>query len=131
MRDCGIRAGLTRLHRSTSLGPQQNWSRYVIVPGTVIILNGPSSAGKTSIQNEIQDTFDQPYLAMGIDSLLAGMMPARYFSREVPDKNEVLATDSSKDPSGAPLFTLRFGPKGRQFVSRDAPRHSCLRLSRE
>ena len=89
----------------------------MIVPGTVIILNGPSSTGKSSIQKEIQDSFDQPYLAMGIDSLLARMVPARYFSREVPDGNEVLAAETAKDLSGAPLFTVLFGPKGRQFVS--------------
>ena len=47
--------------------------------GKVIILNGPSVAGKTSLQKALQSSLKEPYMAMGIDSILVAMMPQRYF----------------------------------------------------
>lgn len=85
--------------------------------GRVIVLNGPSVAGKSSIQRALQERFLEPHLAMGIDSMLVGMMPARYFTGAAADRHEVLWGEASSDGSGAPLFTLRMGPKGRRLVS--------------
>ena len=42
----------------------------------LIYLNGPSSAGKTSIARTLQDVLNEPYLYLGVDMLL-DMMPAR------------------------------------------------------
>ena len=42
----------------------------------VIFLNGASSSGKSSIAKQLQDLSDQPYLHIGIDSIIA-MMPAK------------------------------------------------------
>ncbi|HKN00803.1 MAG TPA: hypothetical protein VJX23_09835 [Candidatus Binataceae bacterium] len=36
--------------------------------GSLIVLNGGSSAGKTSIGEALQDLFDEPYLLLGIDA---------------------------------------------------------------
>ncbi len=86
-------------------------------PGTVIVLNGPSAVGKSSIQREIQDSFEEPYLAIGIDQLMLHMVPDRYLLREVPDRRDVLWAETSKDAEGAPLHHLYFGPKGYRFLS--------------
>lgn len=46
-------------------------------PGNVIILNGASSSGKSSILRALQDMMDEPYLDAGIDRFL-WMLPQRY-----------------------------------------------------
>lgn len=85
--------------------------------GNVIVLNGPSVAGKTSIQKKLQESFEEPHMAMGIDSILVAMLPTRYFMGTPPDREEVLYGVPSTDESGSPLFTLRFGPKGQRVVA--------------
>jgi chloramphenicol 3-O phosphotransferase len=85
--------------------------------GHVIVLNGPSVAGKTSIQKALQARFEEPHLAMGIDSMLCGMLPQRYFAGPTPDRKDVMWADPSTDASGAPLFELHFGPKGRRVIA--------------
>jgi len=85
--------------------------------GTVLVLNGPSSVGKTSVQREIQKSFEQPYLAVGIDYLFTCTMPARYRDGDPPDKREVFVGESLKDSSGMPVYALHFGHKGHRFMS--------------
>ncbi len=53
-------------------------------PGTVLFLNGASSAGKTSILNAVQARLEQPYLDMGLDRFLQ-MLPKRYLDRPLWD----------------------------------------------
>jgi len=43
----------------------------------IVILNGPSRSGKTSIAKVIQDTFDGVWMNLGMDAHIA-MTPARY-----------------------------------------------------
>ena len=85
-------------------------------PGTVIILNGPSAAGKSSVQKALQAKMKEPYLCMGIDSVLVGMMPQRYFLGEESDRKEVLWAEFDKDEAGNALFNLYFGSKGRRVI---------------
>lgn len=84
--------------------------------GVAIILNGPSVAGKTSIQKALQEELKEPYMAMGIDSILVAMMPQRYFLGQEDDRKEVLWGEPSEDKDGNPLFHLYFGEKGRNVV---------------
>ena len=49
-----------------------------IRPGTIIVLNGCASAGKTSIAKAIQRTFDAPYLHVGIDLFWLEVFPAEW-----------------------------------------------------
>jgi len=49
-------------------------------PGTIVVLNGTASAGKTSIARALQTQMDEPFLDAGIDRFL-GMLPARYLER--------------------------------------------------
>src|SRR5207248_9551366 len=86
--------------------------------GYVIILNGPSVAGKSSIQRALQDEFAEPHLAMGLDSLVCAVMPQRYFTSPPPDdRKDVMWADPAVDSDGAPLFELHFGPVGRRAVA--------------
>src|SRR5262245_39052040 len=65
--------------------------------GTILILNGTSSAGKTSILHELQATLDQPYLNAGIDKFI-WMLPRRYLER--PLWEEVLGHATQAGPLG-------------------------------
>lgn len=53
-------------------------------PSTVIILNGASSSGKSSLLKELQNTLDEPYLNAGLDKFL-WMLPSRYLDRPLWD----------------------------------------------
>lgn len=46
-------------------------------PATIILLNGISSAGKTSISKVLQQTMNEPYLQVSIDAF-EDMLPDRY-----------------------------------------------------
>ena len=65
--------------------------------GTIIVLNGPSSAGKTFLLNAIQDVLPAPFLDAGLDKFL-WMLPPRY--RRVPLWNEVLGQATRSGPEG-------------------------------
>jgi chloramphenicol 3-O phosphotransferase len=39
----------------------------------VILLNGPSSAGKSSLARALQDALDEPWLTFGVDALIHAM----------------------------------------------------------
>jgi chloramphenicol 3-O phosphotransferase len=52
--------------------------------GTIIILNGTSSSGKSSLLKELQNTLEEPYLEAGLDKFL-WMLPSRYLDRPLWD----------------------------------------------
>ena len=53
-------------------------------PGTIIFLNGTTSAGKTSTIHMLQNILVEPYLEVGIDKFL-WMLPRRYFHQPLWD----------------------------------------------
>lgn len=64
-------------------------------PGTIILLNGASSSGKTSIVRALQTALPAPYLDAGLDRFL-WMLPHRYLSRPLWDDVLGLATDAGE-----------------------------------
>ena len=48
--------------------------------GSIILLNGTSSAGKSTLAKAVQDVMDAPYLHLGID-LFFDALPQRYVAR--------------------------------------------------
>ena len=50
-----------------------------MAPGNIILLNGTSSSGKTSIVKALQEVMEMPYLDAGIDKFL-WMLPSRYLN---------------------------------------------------
>lgn len=64
-----------------------------VSPGKIIILNGASSSGKTTILRELQNRMDGPYLDAGIDRFI-WMLPKRYLDRPLWDDVLGLATQA-------------------------------------
>lgn len=52
--------------------------------GKIIIINGTSSSGKTSIVRALQDMLEEPYIEAGIDKFI-WMLPHRYLDRPLWD----------------------------------------------
>jgi chloramphenicol 3-O phosphotransferase len=70
--------------------------------GTIILLNGASSSGKTSILQALQDSLEEPYLNAGIDKFI-WMLPERYLERPLWD--EVLGLAIEAGEPGRRLFS--------------------------
>ncbi len=73
-----------------------------MLPGTIIFLNGTTSAGKSAIITELQRMLEAPFLEAGIDKFIF-MLPARYL--DFPAWNEVLGHAAYAGPLGHTLFS--------------------------
>lgn len=71
-------------------------------PGKIIILNGTSSSGKTSVLHALQNLMDEPYLEAGIDKFIF-MLPSRYLDRPLWD--DVLGLAASAGETGRQLVS--------------------------
>jgi len=103
------------LHQNDSVIKNNNDSSQ-LKKSIVIILNGPSTAGKSSIQKELQKIFPQPLLAMGIDSLFVKMIPEKYFSLN-SNLNNILWTTISQDHHANRVCTLHIGQDGEKIIN--------------
>jgi chloramphenicol 3-O phosphotransferase len=70
--------------------------------GTIIILNGTSSSGKTSLLEALQEKLTEPYLNAGIDKFI-WMLPERYLDRPLWD--DVLGLATKVGETGQILFS--------------------------
>lgn len=92
-----------------------------VAPGTIIILNGVSSVGKTSIQKALQKIMPEPYLSLGIDNMLVGTLPEQcmtgdFFNTDRPkDGVQGMHGYFAKDEQGK-LFKLEFGPACQKLI---------------
>ena len=50
----------------------------MVQPGQIVILNGAPRSGKSSIVGAIQDTFDGPWMNLGVDVFVREVTPKRY-----------------------------------------------------
>lgn len=73
-----------------------------MTPGTILILNGASSSGKTSLLKALQDCLAEPYLNAGIDTFI-WMLPGRYLERPLWD--DVLGLAVAPGAAGRILFS--------------------------
>lgn len=64
-------------------------------PGTILLLNGASSSGKTSIVRALQMELPDAYLDAGLDRFL-WMLPGRYLQRPLWDDVLGLATEAGE-----------------------------------
>lgn len=94
--------------------------------GTVIILNGPSAVGKSSIQTELQKQMDELYLKVGIDSFFDALIASpdlsnfekdKEFSQYTPDGILIRSVKLTKDASGNQIVPLTIGPAGDKIIS--------------
>lgn len=90
-----------------------------ILPGKVIILNGPSGSGKSSIQREFQKlAMPNLWVKTGIDSLFDMPMPdITPENMEVwQSPNPIRWVKSGKDEKGHSVITLKVGEQGERVV---------------
>ncbi len=80
--------------------------------GTVIILNGPSAVGKSSIIKAFQEKQNTPWLGMGIDTLFVGVLSLKFL---LDPQYKVMQGFSTED-AGGKLFTLHIGSEGQKIV---------------
>ncbi len=81
--------------------------------GTILLLNGTSSSGKTSLVKALQTLLPEPFLDAGLDRFL-WMLPKRYLDRPLWDNVLGLATEA--------------GAAGRQLAT--GMHHAIAELSR-
>lgn len=81
----------------------------LFVPGTVILLNGAGSAGKSSLSRALQDVLAGPWLHVALDCFLQ-MFPDRYWDN--PDG--FLNRDEIDE--GKPQITLEIGAAGHDLL---------------
>lgn len=88
-------------------------------PGTVIILNGPSGSGKSSIQRAFQQlNMPDLWVAIGIDNFFDNVMPE--ITPENMDTwkspNPIRWIENTKDTTNNNIITLHVGVKGKKVA---------------
>lgn len=81
--------------------------------GTVIILNGTSAVGKSSIMKAFQEKHAEPWLGMGIDNFFINLLPFKFYFEP---KYGVMRGEATEDEAGK-LFTLHIGPEGQKMIA--------------
>ena len=81
-------------------------------PGHIIILNGTSSAGKSTLAKALQTVLTEPYLHLGIDTVIFAL-PRRYLYP--PDWHEVFRYHWPPDGSADGL-EIEAGPYGHRLI---------------
>jgi chloramphenicol 3-O phosphotransferase len=66
-----------------------------MMPGTIILLNGASSSGKTTLLKVLQEALPEPFLDAGLDRFL-WMLPKTYLDRPLWDDVLGLATQAGR-----------------------------------
>lgn len=84
--------------------------------GTVIIINGPSSVGKTSIIKAFQAKQSVPWLSIGIDNFFVGLIHPKFYLDDKPEHRLVMHGVSSEDKKGK-LFVLNVGHLGQKIIN--------------
>ncbi len=77
-------------------------ARFYMQTGTILLLNGTSSSGKTSLVHALQAILEPPFLDAGIDKFI-WMLPERYLERPLWD--QVLGWASHAGPVGHQLMS--------------------------
>lgn len=83
--------------------------------GTIIILNGPSSVGKSGIQKKVQELFTKPYLRMGLDDL--AFLPPQYISINgpVPPADQGIWLEATQK-DGHQVVIIHYGEVGQKMI---------------
>jgi chloramphenicol 3-O phosphotransferase len=96
-----------------------------ISAGTIILLNGPSASGKSSIQDELQKQMTQLYLKIGIDSFfdaliatpdLSSFEATKEFSQFTNDGVLIRRVRLVRDSLGNQIVPLEVGPAGDRII---------------
>jgi chloramphenicol 3-O phosphotransferase len=94
---------------------QKNMTNQSQKCGTVIILNGPSAVGKSSIMKVFQTKRTEPWLGIGIDNFFIGVLPPKFYLEDKPEHHLVMRGVATEDEHGK-LFTLFIGTEGQKVI---------------
>jgi chloramphenicol 3-O phosphotransferase len=83
--------------------------------GTVIILNGTSAVGKSSIMRAFQAKHTEPWLGIGIDNFFIGVLPPKFYLENKVEHHAVMQGIATEDAQGK-LFTLHIGEQGQKII---------------
>jgi len=85
--------------------------------GTIIILNGPSAAGKSSLQKEFQKMNDDLYLTVGIDGFFDQILPDVDENGKSLKNGEMIRwVDFNQDAEGYQIIALHVGDLGYKVI---------------
>jgi chloramphenicol 3-O phosphotransferase len=73
-------AGLDGQDRVTSLWVQREPAAFAGVPGGLVVLNGPSSSGKSTLATAIQQAADTPWIRLLPDEFFQWHLPEKYWA---------------------------------------------------
>ncbi|MEV5967320.1 AAA family ATPase [Kribbella sp. NPDC051952] len=83
---------------------------------SVIFLNGPSSAGKTTLGRALQDALDVPYLLMGLDTCFA-MVPSQWAGGPMgAHRAQGFQYVDLPPEDGNPVTGISYGPIGLRML---------------
>jgi len=81
----------------------------------LIYINGPSSAGKTTLAEALQEAFCDPFLHIGIDKVIE-MMPAKINDWEGGNAPEGFSWKQGTDEKGNSIHEIQSGPFAQKMV---------------
>ena len=81
----------------------------------ILYINGPSSSGKSTLIKQLQQTFNDPYLHIGIDQLI-GMMPEKVNNWKGGDAPLGFSWKAAKDNEGKILQLLQVGSFAKKIT---------------
>jgi chloramphenicol 3-O phosphotransferase len=84
-----------------------------MTPGRIVVLNGTSSSGKSTLAKALQTQLPDPWLVIGIDTFVFAL-PRRY--RDQPDWSEVFRYVRPGGATEGP-FRIETGPLGQRLVA--------------
>ena len=94
----------------------------------VFLVNGPSSAGKTTLCRALQAAISEPYLVVGFDDFIFMSAPRYYRGADTARQSErdaftALGAEmvATSPPGAPPVVIARFGQVFRRLVDSMAP----------
>lgn len=85
-----------------------------ITLGSIIFLNGPSSAGKSTLSAFLQEKISVPYLHIGIDKVI-GMMPPKLNDWTGGKKDQGFWWEQGIDEEGHKIAHVQAGPYAKRI----------------
>lgn len=76
---------------------------------TILVLNGPSSSGKSTLSYLLQERLKDPFLHIGIDKMI-GMMPNWINNWTGGKAEQGFWWNESQDPDGHTIYEIKMGP---------------------
>jgi len=103
-------------YRGDAGGLRDNHAVARISLPSVIFLNGASSSGKTTLGRALQDSLDEPYLLMGLDTCFA-MVPGEWAGGRMGGHREQgFQYVDLPDEDGKPVRGISYGPVGLRVL---------------